>query len=234
MNIRYAQKQIVTALAALLAFAGILFTANCGATRPMKYYTLNSAPAPAPSVTVNNDAPLPVAILVGRITASHLYLNDPIVYSTGSVEMGTYEYHRWAEVPTEMLEMMLVQSLRAKGRFRSVGRLGSGARGDYILRGHLYSLEEVDSPTVTARFSLELELFQPKTGLVVWNQSYSHDEPVSQKTVPAVVQALRQEVLAGLGQLVAGLDTYISSISSHGWMDPVVNPANPARARHPA
>lgn len=215
MNMRYPQKQIVTDLAALFAFVGILFTANCGTTRPIKYYTLNSAPTLAPSNTVNSDAPLPVAILVGRITASQLYLNDPIVYNNGGVEMGTYEYHRWAEFPTEMLETMLTQSLRAKGRFRSVGRLGSGARGDYILRGHLYSLEEVDSPSVTARFSLELELFQPKTGLVVWNQSYSHDEPVSQKTVPAVVQALRREVLTGLDQLVAGLDSYISNVSSH-------------------
>lgn len=212
---RLVQKTIVTALAALFTFAGIVFTANCGATRPVKYYTLNSAPASAPAVTVNSDAPLPVTILVGRITASHLYLNDPIVYSNGGVEMGTYEYHRWAEVPTEMLETMLTQSLRAKGRFRSVGRLGSGGRGDYILRGHLYSLEEVDSPSVTARFSLELELFQPKTGLVVWSHSYSHDEPVTQKTVPAVVQALRQEVLAGLDQLTAGLESYVSNSSSH-------------------
>lgn len=213
MNMRLAQERFITIFAALLTFIGILSTANCGATRPVKYYTLNSAPTPAPSVTVENDAPLPVTILVGRISASHLYLNDPIVYSNGGVELGTYEYQRWAEVPTEMLETMLTQSLRSKGRFRSVGRLGSGARGDYILRGHLYSLEEVDSPSITARFSLELELFQVKTGIVVWNQSYSHDEHVSQKTVPAVVEALRQDVLAGLDQLTASLDSYVSSLS---------------------
>ncbi len=215
MNMLIAQKRIFTVLAALLAFAGILLTANCGASRPVKYYTLNSAPAPAPSVSVNSDAPLPVTILVGRISASHLYVNDPIVYSNGGVELGTYEYQRWAEVPTEMLETMLAQSLRSKGRFRSVGRLGSGARGDYILRGHLYALEEVDSPSITARFSLELELFQSKTGIVVWNQSYSHDERVGQKTVPAVVEALRQDVLAGLDQLTASLDSYVSSLSPH-------------------
>jgi ABC-type uncharacterized transport system auxiliary subunit len=127
------------------------------------------------------------------------------------VELGTYPDHRWAEVPTEMLETMLTQSLRAKGKFRSVGRLGSRARGDYILRGHLYSLEEVDSPSLVARFSLSLELFQPKTGNVVWSQSYSHDEPVSKKTVPAVVEALRQDVLAGIDQLTNSLGAYIST-----------------------
>ncbi|MFI5127064.1 MAG: ABC-type transport auxiliary lipoprotein family protein, partial [Candidatus Acidiferrales bacterium] len=126
----------------------------------------------------------------------------------------TYPDHRWAEVPTEMLETMLTQSLRAKGKFRSVGHLGSRARGDYILRGHLYSLEEVDSPSLVARFSLSLELFQPTTGNVVWSQSYNHDEPVNKKTVSAVVEALRQDVLAGLDQLTNSLDAYISTKAS--------------------
>lgn len=206
-------KRIVTALVALLTVAGMLVAASCGATRPVKYYTLNSAPTPEPSLTVNSVAPLPVTILVGRVTASHLYLDDPIVYSNGGVELGTYQYHRWAEVPTEMLETMITQSLRAKGRFRSVGRLGSGARGDYILRGHLYALEEVDSPSLTARFSLELELFQVKTGTVVWSQSYTHDESVGQKTVSAVVTALRRDVLTGLDQLTASLDSNVSNLA---------------------
>lgn len=214
MNMCFDQKRIVTALAALSMFAAIIVTANCGAARPVKYYTLNPAPAPEPSVSVENDAPLPVTILIGRITASHLYLDSPIVYSTGSVELGTYADYRWAEVPTEMLETMLTQSLRAKGKFRSVGRLGSRARGDYILRGHLYSLEEVDSPSLVARFSLSLELFQPTTGNVVWSQSYNHDEPVNKKTVSAVVEALRQDVLAGLDQLTSSLDAYISTKAS--------------------
>lgn len=210
---RVVKKRIVTVLTASLVLAGILVTANCGATRPVKYYTLNPAPTPEPSISVESNAPLPVTILVGRITASHLYLDDPIVYSSGGVELGTYPSHRWAEAPTEMIESMLTQSLRAKGKFRSVGRLGSRARGDYILRGHLYSLEEVDSPSLTARFALELELFHPETGAVVWTQSYSHDEPVNQKTVPAVVEALRQNVLTGIDQLTSSLDAYVSSHS---------------------
>ncbi|MGB7023164.1 MAG: ABC-type transport auxiliary lipoprotein family protein [Candidatus Acidiferrales bacterium] len=214
MNMRFEQKRIVSALASVLMFAGVIITANCGAARPVKYYTLNPAPAPEPSVSMENGAPLPVTILIGRITASHLYLDSPIVYSNGSVEVGTYAAHRWAEVPTDMLETMLTQSLRAKGKFRSVGRLGSRARGDYILRGHLYSLEEVDSPSLVARFSLSLELFQPKTGNVVWSQSYRHDEPVNKKTVSAVVEALRQDVLAGLDQLTSSLDAYISTQAS--------------------
>lgn len=215
MNMRDARKQILAVLVASLVFGELLLTANCGATRPIKYYTLNSAPTPAPSVTTNNDAPLPVTILVGRITSSPLYIEHPIVYTAGGVELETYQYHRWAEIPTEMIENMLTQTLRSEGKFRSVARLAAGAKGDYVISGHLYSLEEIDSPSLAARFSLELELFQPKTGTVVWSQSYSHDEPVHQKTVVAVVEALRQNVVAGLNQLTGRLNAYVSSAASH-------------------
>jgi len=214
MSMRVAAKRVFAVIAGFAALAGILVIASCGAARPVSYYTLNSTPTPGPSVTVKNDAPIPLTILVGRITASHLYLNDPIVYSNGGVEMGTYEYHRWMDVPTEMLETMLTQTLREQGRFRSVGRMGSGAKGDYVLRGHLYSLEEVDSPSITARFSIELELFQPKTGMVVWNQSYNQDERVNQKNVTAVVEALHREVVTGFNQLMTSLDTYLASHSA--------------------
>jgi ABC-type uncharacterized transport system auxiliary subunit len=213
MNMRVVERKMARFLAAFLAAAALLVNANCGATRPVRYYTLDPAPMTAATTASTNEAPLPVSILVGRITSSELYADHPIVYSTGGMQLGTYEYHRWAEVPTQTLEMMLSQSLRAKGRYRSVAMLGRGANGDYILRGHLYALEEVDSPSFAARFSLELDLFQPKTGLVVWTQTYSHDEPVSQKTVPAVVDALHQEVLTGLDQLTTGLDSYLASVS---------------------
>ncbi|MDE3137028.1 MAG: membrane integrity-associated transporter subunit PqiC [Acidobacteriota bacterium] len=200
-------------LANLMAAAAALILCSCGATRPIEYFTLNTQAPPVGSAPVGSGSVLPVTILVGRITASHLYLDDPIVYSDGGVELGTYEYHRWAEFPTEMIATILTGKLRSEGYYRSVARLGSGAKGDYILRGHLFSLEEVDSPSFTARFSIELELFQPKTGLIVWTRSYTHDEPVSGKTVAAVVEALRRNATLGLAQLSSNLHSYLLSVS---------------------
>jgi ABC-type uncharacterized transport system auxiliary subunit len=125
--------------------------------------------------------------------------------------MGAYEYHRWVEPPTDMIEDMLVHTLRASGQYRSVSRRSSNSRGDYILRGRLSALEEVDIPAIAARFSIELELFQPKTGATVWTQEYSHDEPVGTKTVPAIVEALQRNVQAGMQQLSAGLAQYLAA-----------------------
>lgn len=191
--------------ALVVAIVGLM--SACGAARPVKYYTLGvDTPSPAAS------SQLPVTILVGRITASHLYRDDRLVYGSGPVELGTYEYDRWAEPPTDMIQDILIASLRSGGQYRSVSRMASSIRGDYIVHGQLLSLYEADNkPHLSAHFALRLELFDPKAGLTVWSDSYSHDEPVTGKKVPDVVEALDKIVHAGVQQLTASMGQYVAS-----------------------
>jgi len=123
--------------------------AGCGAARPSKYYQLtipgdNAADPPAASV-------YPVTILVGPLSASHLYREDHIVYSSSGENMGFYEYQRWAEPPTEMIQQVLFRSLRVSGRYRSVYSLRSTIRGDYLLHGHLYDFKEISGSSMAGR-----------------------------------------------------------------------------------
>ena len=122
-------------LIAVVLTLPVIVQSGCGAARPSKYYQLD---APAPAAT--SPDPLPISLLVGRISSSRLFHDDRIIYETSPLELGMYEYHRWAEPPSDMVQGMLVQALRASGQYRSVDRLGSSARGDYILRGRLLAL----------------------------------------------------------------------------------------------
>lgn len=194
------------ALGALLLCAG--FSAGCGAARPSNYYQLTPASSGA---TTAASSPYPVTLLIGRLTASHLYREDRIVYSSGSEQMGAYESQRWAEPPTEMLEEAMLRELRASGRYRSVGSLTSNARGDFLLRGHLVDFKEISGKSLLARVSFELEVRETKTGLTVWTHSYSHDEPVNGKEISAVVAALNQNVQRGVSEVAASLDQYFST-----------------------
>ena len=110
-----------------------------------------------------------------------------------------------------MMQDMLVSTLRASGQYRAVSRAGSVTRGDFIVRGHLFALDEIDKPSMAARFSLQIELFDPKSGSVVWTASYSHDEPVKGKRVSDVVEALDSNVQTGLQQLAAGLAQFLAN-----------------------
>jgi len=52
--------------------------------------------------------------------------------------MGTYEYQRWAQPPTEMIHDVLIQQTSAAGRYSvRIFFKRSDSRGDYLLRGHL-------------------------------------------------------------------------------------------------
>jgi ABC-type uncharacterized transport system auxiliary subunit len=195
-----------------LAFCLIFFVviaAGCTTARAPRYYFLTAAPV-SPQA---NASRLPVTILVGRLSAPRILRDDRVVYGMTDVEIGVDEYHRWAEPPTEMIEQLLVEYLRRSGRYKSVQRISSTARGDYLLRGHLTSLNERNDPSgIKARFNVQLELFDQKAGSVVWTDSYSHDEPVEKKSVSAVVEALQKNVNTGIAQLTGSLAQYFASL----------------------
>jgi ABC-type uncharacterized transport system auxiliary subunit len=180
---------------------------GCGAARPIKYYVLDVNPAPASSPS----AQIPVTLLVGRFAASHLYHDDRLVYGSGPVQLGTYEYDRWAEPAADMVQDMLITILRSSGQFRAVSKVTSNVRGQYVVRGHLYAMYGVDQPELVARFSVQLELYDPAAHTTVWSQIYTHDEPVQSKNVPAIVEAMDKNVTAGLQQLSAGITQYFAS-----------------------
>jgi ABC-type uncharacterized transport system auxiliary subunit len=148
---------------------------------------------------------------MGPLTSSHLYREDHIVYSSNGENMGIYEYQRWAEAPTEMIQDVIFRSLRASGRYRSVHSLRSSVRGDYLLHGHLYDFKEIAGSSMAARFSLELELRDTKTGDTVWTHVYNHDEPVEGKNVAAVVAALNRNVQRATNEFTASLVQYFST-----------------------
>jgi ABC-type uncharacterized transport system auxiliary subunit len=184
-----------------------LISGGCGAARPIKYYVIDPGPMAA-----NPAAPqFPVAIMIARVSASHLYREDRVVFGSGAVQFGTHENERWAESPVDMMQDLLLASLRSTGQYASVARIGSMQHGNYILRGHLNSLYEVDKPALLGRFSIELELFDSKAGATVWSESYTHDEPVSGKSVADVVEALDRNVHSGIQQLTTSLGQYFAS-----------------------
>lgn len=181
---------------------------GCGAARPSKYYELT---APGGGTSRADPAVYPVTLLLGAITSSHLYRDDHIVYTSTGEAMGTYEYQRWAEPPSEMINDVLLRELRVSGRYQHVYSLRSDVRGDYLLRGYLYDLREIDGNVFAARVAFEFDLSDSKTGTTVWSHYYSHDEPVNEKNVTAVVAAMDRNVRSGLTEVIGGLDQYFST-----------------------
>ena len=195
----------------LLVLSALL--AGCGAARPNKYYQLtipNDVAVDPPGTSVH-----PVSIIVGSLSASHLYREDHIVYGSSGENMGTYEYQRWAEPPAEMIQDVITHALRNSGRFRSVLALRSNVRGDYLLHGHLYEFREITGASMAGRLGMELQLRDTRTGETVWTHQYTHDEPVAaagkNKDVSAVVSALNHNVQRAAAEFASSLDQYFTA-----------------------
>jgi ABC-type uncharacterized transport system auxiliary subunit len=191
---------------AVLLIVGLL--SGCGSARPAKYYQLT---VPTEAGAVEKPDAVPVSLLVGGLMTTHLYREDRIVYGNGPEQLGTYEYQRWAEPPTEMIQEILLRQLRATGHYRAVHVRRSNMPGDFAIRGRLYDFKELDGTPISTRVTLELEMRDLKTGATVWNHYYTHDEPASGKDVPAIVAALDKNVQGAVKEIVENLDQYFAS-----------------------
>jgi ABC-type uncharacterized transport system auxiliary subunit len=184
-----------------------LLFVGCGAPRPIKYYGLTY---PTKS-TVASDA-VNASLMVRPFESSPLYLDNKIVYGFDSPEMGTYEFSRWANSPVEIMQIAFVRGLRSTGRFQAVYTVRSDPNGRFILGGHLYDFKEVDSSSnVLARLTFVVYLRDRKTGRTVWDYSYNHDEPASEKSITAFVEAMNKNLQRSVGEVDAGLQKYFSA-----------------------
>ena len=186
-----------------------LSLSGCVSNKPIRYYTIQS-PA-APTLPASTHA---VSLLVASVSGPEIFRDTPIAYRVGANEIGTYQYSRWAEPPVEMLQSNLIRLLSSSGNYQSVASLGSTSEGQFVVRGKLYDFEEVDGASITGLVSMEFDLYDRKSGKVVWSHYYSQSEPVQSKEISAVVSALDVNLDRGLNEVAAGLNQYFSANSA--------------------
>lgn len=193
-------------LAALVLMVGSL--TGCGAARPVKYYQLT---VPTDAGDIEKPGAVSVRLVLGALVTSHLYREDRIVYGNGPEQLGTYEFQRWAEPPTEMIQEILLRELRATGHYSAVHMRRSNVTGDFAIRGRLYDFKELEGGSLSTRVTMEFEMRDLKSGATVWNYYYTHDEPATGKDVPAIVAALDRNVQTGVKAVVGSLEQYFAA-----------------------
>jgi ABC-type uncharacterized transport system auxiliary subunit len=196
------QRTVQLTLTSILA----LSVWGCGSSKPIKYYTVQMTTAP----TLSNGRG-PVSLLIGHISGSQVFKDTPIAYRSGANEIGVYQYSQWYEPPVDLIKGKLIRILRVSGNYQSVNEVGSTSDGQFVVRGRLYDFEEVDNGSISGLVSMEFDLYDRKTGKVVWTHFYSQSEPVTSKEIPAIVAALDNNLDRGLKEVAAGLDQYFAT-----------------------
>jgi uncharacterized lipoprotein YmbA len=198
------QKRALCGLALLLA--GSCLAVACGSAPPTHYYVLapggelahRSAPAGKPDG---------LRIGVEPLTVDPPYDRDQLVYRMGtdSVEVGFYEYHRWAAPLGELLCVALAEGLRGTPGIAAIEPVTASGSYDAFLRGRVVYLEEIDLPHgQQARVQLELRLVDPDA-LTLWSQEVAGSAEGQNDAVAEIVDQLYRAFEQALQEARTGL-----------------------------
>ena len=193
----------------LLLATGLVAAVACGSSRP-QHYTVAYTPTASGSAGAGKGA---LGVAVPR--ASHLLRQDRIVYFTTDNQLNFYTHHRWAEPPNRLVQSLLIRELRATNAFDDIVAYRAQKGLDYVLRGNLLSMEEVDTASdIKARFRLELELVRQEDDHVVWTARHGCERSVNAKVVGVVVETMSGCVQETLGELMRSLAAALPEIEA--------------------
>ena len=181
---------------------------SCGGKIPPTfYYQLNLQEPAVPAVAQGS-----ATALIMPFKASEMLTQDRIVYRPSPEEVGYYEYHRWAEDPRTTITKSFQGQLRRRGTFSRVVGFESRAKADYVIRGRIERLEEVDyGGGVTVRAALTLDLLKLPSRQTVWQGMSESSQPVSVGEVRGVVTQMSGAVQSALEKLASDLDAFVRS-----------------------
>jgi ABC-type uncharacterized transport system auxiliary subunit len=204
-----------------IAFFALLMTGCAGKVRYPNYYTL--AMAPSKDVPINsvpaNDSRQARTLSVRRFETPAYLRQGRIVYRPAPEQIGFYDYHRWASDPGQVITSAVIDSLRSTGLFSSVASYDGQDHADYLLRGRLERLNEVDyNNSIQVEVTLSAELANTRTGASVWSGSVTKTANVTARNIGSVVTAMSRASQDCVSQLVADMEQRVrqSTVATGG------------------
>jgi ABC-type uncharacterized transport system auxiliary subunit len=116
-----------------------------------------------------------------------------------------YDYQRWADPPTRMLQMVTVDYLREARVADQVVATGLRIDPTYTLIGDIKKLEHVVGNSSSVVVELEFGLREHRDGSLVWVKTYTTSRTVKDDSVAAATRAISEAVEEILTSLSADL-----------------------------
>src|SRR5215813_7869874 len=191
-------------LGTILLVSVLALTGCASKVKYPTYYTLNLPAPPDPPPQASARACVGV-----REFRSPAYLRQGnIVYKTSPEQLNFYAYHRWAMDPRDFVTNAVVEHLRARGNFTQVKLYDGRPDIDYVVRGRLEKLEEIDyDGGVKVEVAMSAEMTSISTGATVWNTSVSETGTVGKRDVNAVVAEMNRTMARAIEKLLTPVPT---------------------------
>jgi ABC-type uncharacterized transport system auxiliary subunit len=190
-------------------FALIGMLAGCGSVRgpATQYYKLDIPPAPTPPGPYEQ-----ASLRIEPFRTSGFLRQDRIVYRPSPVEVGFYEYHRWAEPPNDAVTKALADQVTKRRLFQSVEISDGEEKSDYVLKGSIDRLQEVDyAGAVRVQVSISVRLEDPIQQQIIWSSAASSERIIAKSNVQGVVAAMGQASQQSILQLMTDVAKFMQA-----------------------
>lgn len=142
-------------------------------------------------------------LLVLAPNVAPAYDTTRMAYSTKPSEIGYFAHLQWGGRPSQMIQPLLVGTLRAAGAFGSVESPPyTTGHVAYALRSELTELrQDFTAVPPVLRFALHVELDDEDHGRVLLARDIAAEEPMASATPEAGAAAANEAVARALGEL---------------------------------
>ena len=171
----------VVLCAALSTGCALLTPVNTDTTT----YVLNGLPADLPRQTAHSET-----LLVLVPEAAPLYATRRMAYSTQAFQIGYFNESEWALAPAQMIQPLLVETLRSTGYFSEIASSPQLGRHTLTLRTEILELKQDFSTEPAAfRVAMRFSLHRGPTHQLVATKEVSVSETMRGRTAYAGVIA---------------------------------------------
>ncbi len=141
-------------------------------------------------------------ILVMPPNTTSIYNTRSMAYSTSPYQISYYAQNRWAEVPSDMIQPLIVKTLQKTKRFKAVVSAPYPGRYDYLLSTEITDLlQDFNSCTPVLKFTLRAQYSNGLTGRIIAVKEFTRSVPMRKKDPYAGVIAANEAVADVLEEL---------------------------------
>lgn len=123
-------------------------------------------------------------ILVNQPRANAIYNSPRMIYIPACYQIQYFAQNRWADMPTQMLQSLLINSLQHTGYFQAIINTPSTTYYDWVLNTQLLSFQQ-EFITVPSRFRIAIraQLIDARSRHVIATEDFvvvqiaAHDDP---------------------------------------------------------
>lgn len=169
----------------LACLLGLLLLSACSIfepikTPPMHYFTL-AMPQPDGDCC---DQQGRSTILVNQPRANAIYNSPRMIYIPACYQIQYFAQNRWADMPTQMLQSLLINSLQHTGYFQAIINTPSTTYYDWVLNTQLLSFQQefITIPSCF-RIAMRAQLIDARSRHVIATEDFvvlqtaAHDDP---------------------------------------------------------